>query len=246
MWLRFCLRLTGRAASAPGLCRNAIDRLLGRLRRLFGAKDVPKPMAGTSKCEKQPRTSERISVDGEEENIMLQKADFDVFGSSRVMNAKGFQPRTDAQRIALKLPLDWGMDPLQDRNWRFQLQAWRMLGSAWSAGYGKDWRGLQKAIMPWVLDWHDFHVTRRLHSHFEWQDMAAGLRAQHLAMILHLQSIKKFALTPEQLAVVEELARLHISKLRDPDFISSGNHAIFQLVGLRLLGIVIKIGRAHV
>jgi|GEM_PF-746114 len=171
---------------------------------------------------------------------VLEKGDFDVFGPRSVMTPDGFQPRPDLERVVLDLPLDWDADPLGDRNWRFQLQAWRMLGPVWNECYGIDWRGLQSRIMPWILDWYDFHVKRGLNSHFEWQDMAAGLRAQHLALVLYLQLTEKFSLDNESLKVVEELALLHVNKLRNPDFISLGNHGIFQIVGLRLLGIIFK------
>ena len=41
----------------------------------------------------------------------------------------GFQPpgRTDLPPWPLVLPLDWNADPYNDSNWRFHLNAWRML-----------------------------------------------------------------------------------------------------------------------
>jgi hypothetical protein len=168
--------------------------------------------------------------------VALQKSDFGIFGGDyRVQIRNGFRPRKDVSPIHLTHPLDWNMDPFKDRNWRFQLSAWRMLNPIWSRWYGRDWKRLGDEVMPWVHDWYDYHVIRRKASDFEWYDMATGVRAQHLAMLLWLHREGHLALTPDQLREVQALARLHIEKLRDPAFITHGNHAIFQIRGLRLL-----------
>ena len=171
--------------------------------------------------------------------MQLEKADFNVFRAGYAeQSAHGFKPRKDNKTIRLKLPLDWNMDPFKDRNWCFQLHAWRMLQPIWAEFYGRDWTRLKQELMPWILDWHDFHVRRRKKSAFMWYDMAAGLRAQHLALLIDLQHKGHVDFDTNELEVVEALAAMHIAKLRDPAFISKGNHGIFQLVGLRLLGIV--------
>ncbi|NZA25321.1 alginate lyase family protein [Luteimonas sp. SJ-92] len=176
----------------------------------------------------------------------LLKSDFYVFGAGYAEQvAGGFRPRKDTRPVRLSLPLDWNMDPLKDRNWCFQLHAWRMLQPVWSEFYGRDWARLKAEVLPWVRDWYAYHVRRRKKSAFMWYDMAAGLRAQHLALLLHLQDEGRIVLDEEEQGEVDELARLHIAKLRDPSFISGGNHGIFQLVGLRLLGIVRR-GRPEV
>jgi hypothetical protein len=168
--------------------------------------------------------------------IALQKSDFMIFGGGYSAQVRdGFRPRGDVAAIHLQLPLNWNMNPFQDRNWRFQLSSWRMLNPVWSHWYGRDWKRLGDEVMPWIHDWYVYHVAQRKSSDFDWYDMAAGYRAQHLAMVLWLQKNGQLALTPEQLREVHELARWHIEKLRDPDFITHGNHAIFQIQGLRLL-----------
>lgn len=171
--------------------------------------------------------------------IDLVRGDFNVFRarySSQV--SYGFKPRADTKPLRLRVPLNWSMDPLKDRNWCFQLHAWRMLEAIWAEFYGRDWRRLKNEVMPWIRDWYAYHIRQGRKSEFMWYDMATGLRAQHLALLIHLQQQALLQLDADEQAEVDELARLHIAKLRDPAFISKGNHGIFQLVGLRLLGIV--------
>ena len=170
------------------------------------------------------------------QSIDLKKSDFMVFGGNYDNQMReGFRPRADIAAVRLTHPLDWNMDPFHDRNWRYQLSAWRMLNPIWARWYGRDWSRLVAEVMPWVHDWYVYHVVLKRSSDFAWYDMAAGYRAQHLAMLLHLQKEHLIALTPEQLSEVRTLARLHMRKLRDPTFVTHGNHGIFQIHGLRLL-----------
>lgn len=183
---------------------------------------------------------------GLEVAVELQKVDFNIFrGGYADQVTRGFQPRPDAKPVRLAPPLDWDMDPLDDRNWRFQLHAWRMLGPIWTHFYGRDWAGLKREILPWIRDWYAFHVRDGKESAFGWYDMATGLRAQHLALILHLHGKGLMELSADEYSEVDELAVLHVEKLSDPDFLNKGNHGIFQLVGLRLLGIMLH-GRPEV
>lgn len=170
------------------------------------------------------------------QRIDLEKSDFMVFGGNYAFQVReGFRPRVDVAAVRLTHPVDWNMDPFHDRNWRYQLSAWRMLNPIWSRWYGRDERRLVAEVMPWVHDWYVYHVLLKRPSDFQWYDMATGYRAQHLALLLHLREQGQIALSPEQLAEVRTLARLHIRKLRDPRFITHGNHGIFQVHGLRLL-----------
>lgn len=182
--------------------------------------------------------SERFSAPQESDTAdpALQRADFQVFeGGGAQLPAEGFKPRPDVPPVTLAVPLDWTMDPFGDRNWRFHLQAWRFLTPAWKAYFDRDWSQLQAVVLPFVLDWHRYHVTEGRASTFAWYDMAVGLRAQHLAMLLWLQQSGKLRMAPDTFEVVLSLARLHAAKLNAPGFISAGNHGIFQLQGLRLL-----------
>lgn len=172
--------------------------------------------------------------------LVLEKGDFGVFrpGYDEQV-ADGFRPRPDAAPVRLALPVDWDMDPFHDRNWRFQLHAWRMLEPIWNEFYGTDWDRLRAELLPWVADWHSYHVVRGRLTEFSWYDMAAGIRAQHLALLLKLHGDGLMMLEPLALAMVEQLAVLHVEKLREPGFIAMNNHGLFQLKGLRLLGVVL-------
>lgn len=177
--------------------------------------------------------------------IQLEKRDFNIFRVGYAEQvAQGFKPRADTKPIKLTPPLDWNMNPLRDRNWCFQLHAWRMLQPIWAEFYGRDWARLKEEVLPWIMDWYSYHLVKERASTFMWYDMATGLRAQHLALLIHLVQEGHVLLTPDEDAMVDELSILHVKKLRDPAFISRNNHGIFQLVGLRLLGIVLS-GRAE-
>lgn len=172
----------------------------------------------------------------------LRASDFSIFGGDYSAQIRsGFRPRMDVAALPLELPLDWNMDPFKDSNWRFQLSAWRMLNPIWSKWYGKDWQRLQQEVVPWIDDWSRYHLEEGKTSAFEWYDMAAGLRAQNLAMVFWLQGQGKFEFGKEQERLLRRLAAEHVLKLRDPAYINSGNHGIFQIHGLRLLCIASKI-----
>ena len=171
----------------------------------------------------------------------LVRDDFQIFGAGYLEQVtQGFKPRSDVPAVRLHPPLDWDMDPFNDRNWRFQLSAWRMLDPIWSQWYEHDWSRLSRETMPWVEDWYRYHVAQRRSSKFEWYDMATGLRAQHIALLLYLQQRHLIALDTGQLRQLHWLARMHVRKLRERAFINSNNHGIFQIQGLRLLCLVWK------
>ncbi len=167
----------------------------------------------------------------------LQTSDFSIFRPGYTTQIeRGFYPRNGGRAIKLELPLDWDMDPFNDRNWRFHLHAWRMLDPIWQEFHGKDWTRLRSEVLPWVWDWYNFHMIDGRESSFSWYDMAAGFRAQHLAMLVHLHDSRAMPLADRDLAMVEALCRIHHEKLRNRHFIAMNNHGIFQLQGLRLLG----------
>ena len=172
-------------------------------------------------------------------SMELIRQDFGVFGSGYAEQAKeGFKPRIDLDAIRIEPPMDWAMDPYGDRNWSFQLQAWRMLNPIWQEFYGKDWSQLKAEILPWILDWHAYHVEQGLVSPFSWHDMATGLRAQHLALVGYLHQQGLMPLDASEMAAVRALSSMHMEKLRTPGFIVMNNHGLFQVRGLRLLGVV--------
>src|SRR5438045_228331 len=67
-------------------------------------------------------------------HVDVTRADFYVASGERAYAdqvADGFRPRPDRPGVRLVVPLDWGMDPFHDLNWRYQLQSWRMLDPIW-------------------------------------------------------------------------------------------------------------------
>src|SRR5690606_18517612 len=101
----------------------------------------------------------------------------------------------------------------------------------------EDREALSEAI-AFMVDWHRHHLAEGRSSRFGWYDMAAGIRAQHLALVGFLQGQARLELSADEKSRIDELADLHLAKLREPDYISHGNHGVFQIVGLQLLSIV--------
>lgn len=166
----------------------------------------------------------------------LRASDFDIAGGDYADQVRvGFQPRSGVRPIRLEPPIDWNMDPLHDRNWRYQLSAWRMLDPIWAEAGRHDGAWLAARVMPWIADWYRYHVGQGRRSHYEWYDMATGFRAQHLAMIVWRHRHGRFPLTPAQVRMVDDLARRHVRMLRRPGFVADGNHGLFEIQGLRLL-----------
>ena len=86
-----------------------------------------------------------------------------------------------------------------------------------------------------ALDWHRFHIVEERDSAFEWYDHSTGVRASRLAFLLDFILSDQLEVNDADLARLMTLADLHASKLMERDFLSSGNHGLFQLVGLDAL-----------
>lgn len=147
----------------------------------------------------------------------------------------GFKPRLDIAPWVMKLPLEWDADPFHDRNWQFQLSAWRMIdpildqyGSTGDPGY------LTEA-MTYVRDWYRYHVVDEKSGAFSWYDMATGLRAIRLAFLEQEASSGRWSVGLDDKRILTELAEIHVKRLRDPKFIKRNNHGLFQTVGLDML-----------
>lgn len=158
----------------------------------------------------------------------------DAVQAAEFLREHGFQApgREDLSPWPIDLPLAWDADPYHDRNWRFQLHAWRMLDPlvfAWMQTGDAQYIEWALAI---VEDWHAYHIELALPSAFGWYDMAAGIRAMKVAFLLDRALRQELELSDRQRNVLFELAERHVSKLREPAFLSIGNHGLFQLHGL--------------
>ena len=148
---------------------------------------------------------------------------------------RGFKPRSDLEAYVIRLPFDWAKDPFRDNNWRFQLQAWRMLNPMWGEYRASGSPEVLEEILAVIRDWHRFHVLEARPSSYQWQDMATGLRAQHVAYLNHLVTTGKWKPSTEDARMLDALGNLHARTLHDDAYISINNHGIFQIHGLRML-----------
>jgi len=145
---------------------------------------------------------------------------------------KGWRPRPDRPAVPFTLPFDWTADPFADANWRFQLHAWRPL----DVYIGLHCRGGDAAayrfLIDAMLDWGRAESRGRRKTAF-WGDMAAGIRAAKLAYVLSQPEFGQESRLRQ--AAVIRLARRHLARLRDPDFIARSNHALAQIHGAAAL-----------
>lgn len=149
--------------------------------------------------------------------------------------ARGFRPRADVQAWPLTLPINWNADPFTDRNWRFHLHAWRMTDPIFNK-YVKtgDPAYLEEATI-FIRDWHAYHLIAGKSSEFSWYDMAAGIRAIRIAFLEEQISTGKWNPPAADRNILHSLASIHARRLQDENFISHGNHGLFQTVGLDML-----------
>ena len=151
-----------------------------------------------------------------------------------------FRPRSDLPAWEFSLPMDWSVDPFEDRSWQHHLHSWRPM-EHWLHEYRLDGDAVQLLVpIEIALDWHRFHVEEGRTSAFQWYDHSTGLRASRLAFLLDLILSNQLEVSESNLARLMTLADLHAEKLMDPSFLSSDNHGLFQLVGLDALCSVVS------
>lgn len=138
----------------------------------------------------------------------------------------GFKPRGDSTPYKLNLPLNWLEDPFNDRNWMFQLHAWRMLDAYLSRGDIQDLDYVSKIIN----DWTDFEKNNE--SKWLWYDMSTGLRA--LKICFYLKKCYELGVD-HKIEALDYLLHEHLKHLSNPDELNPGNHGLFQLQGLKSL-----------
>lgn len=145
----------------------------------------------------------------------------------------GFQPRSDNTPYKLTLPISWLEDPFNDRNWMFQLHAWRMLDAYLNRGSRQDLNYISKVINDWI----DFEKNNS--SKWLWYDMSTGLRA--LKICFYLKKCYEVGVD-YQIEDIDYLLHEHFKHLSNPEELNSGNHGLFQLHGLKSLTYIIQSG----
>ena len=146
-----------------------------------------------------------------------------------------FQPRNDKPEWDASLPTDWSADPFEDLNWRYHLHSWRSMEYWLNEFLRTNDVDLLLSPIDIALDWHLYHIEEGRNSLLQWYDHATGVRASRLAFLLEFILDDEVEVSDDNLARLMTLADLHTEKLMDPEFLSSNNHALFQLVGLDAL-----------
>src|SRR5690606_1431378 len=117
--------------------------------------------------------------------------------------------RGDVEPWPLKLPVDWAADPYNDRNWRFQLNAWRMTDPILNEYFKTKSPDLLKEALAFVDDWYRFHFIAKIRNPYACYDMAAGIRALRLAFLIDAANDDLFAPTDSQMAHLLRMADEH-------------------------------------
>jgi hypothetical protein len=167
-------------------------------------------------------------------SISIKNINLSSFSTYKYLKSKGFKPRRDVEPWPFSTPIDWDADPFNDRNWQFQLHAWRLIDPIIREYHKTDNPKLLDEVLSIVTDWYDYHFIRNRESHMQWYDMATGIRAMKLAWIKQTLAENRTFSTQITREKINSLLEMHIEKLMDEKFLSTGNHAYFQLVGLRL------------
>ena len=143
-----------------------------------------------------------------------------------------FRPRNDLPVWQFSVPIDWSADPFEDLNWQYHLHAWRTM-DYWLHQYRADGDVATLTVpLDIALDWHRFHIEEGRSSDLQWYDQSTGVRASRLAFLLALIMTDQLKAGEDDLDRLLVLADLHAEKLMDPELLHSGNHALFQLLGL--------------
>lgn len=165
--------------------------------------------------------------------LSLQDCEISYYQESKIIEHEtiGFKPRSDCLPIKLRPPINWLEDPFNDRNWMFQLHAWRNLDPYFNRLKFSDVTIIQEVINDWV------GYEKKHKNKWFWYDMSTGLRA--LKISFYLQQCYKHNIE-HGLSDLDYLLGEHIRHLSNPGELSSGNHGLFQLHGLKSLIFILK------
>jgi len=164
-----------------------------------------------------------------------------IFLQKNASTFKSFKPREDTKKYSLSFPLEWSIDPYSDRNWCFQLSAWRMMDPL-LLEYSKSKKlELLKQCLVIMDDWKIYTFDQNKETHFTWYDMATGLRALKLtyfANIIFNTSLEN-QIQDKTKENILFLLKEHIKVLKTQS-IAMNNHGLFQLHGLIMASSLLK------
>ena len=138
------------------------------------------------------------------------------------------------RKTELLVPIDWRMDPHDDRSWRFWLHSWTFLESTLYAAAAGDQEAMRICI-DIALDWIENNGQGEQGvSEFAWYDMAVGARAACLGFLV--RAARDGAASAEYAAMLLQSAIEHGEWLADDDhYAAAHNHGLFADGGLALL-----------
>jgi hypothetical protein len=170
----------------------------------------------------------------EERTVELKQLYKSVLGGdfNKIMG-EGYKPRADVSPISIKHPFVWKH---KDRNVEFSIHAWRFLNPFFSKYLDTlDFTYIELAL-EFIRSWSEYEASGAKNT-FIWYDMATGLRAIALAFITEIVRDENIELSQVDVALLERLANKHIKNLSTQENVTTGNHAIYQILGLRLLSL---------
>lgn len=160
-----------------------------------------------------------------------------IKGESEILKleSKGFtgMGRADRAPLPFRLPFDWNGTDVGDRNWMFQLHAWRMLDPylvlMLENGGQRTCFAHSVAV---VTDWIRENVLGEP-GPFKWFDMSTGIRASKLSLLA--RAAPAFNCNLSAIPGFDDMLTGHFTHLMNPKELSKGNHGLFQMQGLKSL-----------
>lgn len=135
--------------------------------------------------------------------------------------------------IHIDSPIDWGQNPSNDRNWHFKVNALDMVLPHFQLYQITGETEHVASALKVIEDWIDYNLIDGHPNKFKWYDMGSGLRGCLLA-----KAIEYKVLAREEDNTLSKLiyaADIHIQVLHTEELLNSGNHGLFQMMGLASL-----------
>lgn len=144
------------------------------------------------------------------------------------LKKNGFILRKDIPPIKINSQMSWRH---KDRNGEFSLHTLRFLAPIWGKFFETTDQSFINESIGFLKSWYGSFRSEK--SRFYWYDMAVGIRAVHISLLLDLS--KLYPIKDSDVVFFKKVASEHIQKLVDPKNLGHGNHAIYQLIGLKYL-----------
>lgn len=195
-----------------------------------------------SDSEKNPISGVSLNHDSDEKNLGADANQLDcrvlfrmiIGGDFSALKSNGYVARAGLAPVILSVPMKWTST---DRNLEFNLHAWRFMNAAWSHYVRNPTDLVAEEIfsfnMQYIMDWVSF--VRSHKCKHAWYDMAVGIRAMHLAFMKYIIARHAGVASEDDIKLVDVVSLEHISWLSDQANITKGNHAIYEILGLRIL-----------